>query len=172
MPDLSRKSLMETGSKLAVVVMATALCSVVILHYGKRKNVGLRKGLTKGQQIPPKQAIDYAASAHTILIILDRDCRSCRDSVQFYQRLHDLSTQKTPPVPVWVMSAESDSQVSHMTGDSRFPFPIINNVTWIEPWSSDFPLVLSVDNKGRIANFWQGDLSADAQDEILAEAQR
>jgi hypothetical protein len=156
-------------SRIAVLFMATALCAVVILHYGQRNDIQMRAGLAKGKQIPPTSNISYAASVRTILLVISPECTNCGARNEMYERLYSACKKRTPPIPVVGVSAQSDAQVRSYLEQYHPSFPILSGVSWIDPWLSKPGAILLVDSQGRIIDYWQGDVSPDVQDEIFAE---
>ena len=155
---------------MAVVVMATILCAAAILHYGRRQEVELRRGLMRGNKIPQIGAIDYGASPRTIVVLIPKNCQDCKEHQRFYEQLYTACSKRQPAIQVVAVSAESETQVSSFIKDYRLPFAVVSQVSWIDPVPVNSQLIISVDNIGRILDFWQGELSADSQDEIFAAA--
>lgn len=121
-----------------------------------------------GERIDAVDGLDLRASPHTLLMALREDCRFCKDSVPFYQRL-TAAAEGTAGRAFQLTVVSTDAQPAlseYLTANGVEVDRIVN----IRPGALKIPgtpHLLLVDATGTVKRVWRGRLNATQEQEVL-----
>jgi hypothetical protein len=160
--------LLQTLANFAVIVAGV---SVAWLAWQRSQHPAPRLPPTYivGERIAEVGAVDFQASAQTLVMALREDCRYCQASVPFYRTLTEalrkradgttrlvvMSTDSVPAMSAYLKA--NDIQVDHVAayraGDLKIP---------------GTPFLFLVDRAGIVKSVWRGKLATSQEREVFA----
>jgi thiol-disulfide isomerase/thioredoxin len=113
--------------------------------------------------------IDYTAAPQTLLLLMNTDCRYCKESLPFFEKLamSNNKTQVAKQTKIAAIFPNFLTQVREYVEQNELDFQTIS--------SPDFPLVkmlgtptlILTNSRGEILDFWIGKLSDESEQEVL-----
>src|SRR5437588_3112538 len=110
--------------------------------------------------------IDWARNGYTLLLVLRKGCRFCKESAAFYQRL----TQEAASTGMVQLIAVLPQQVADSTeylNDLKVPIPEVRQAALETLGVQGTPTLILVNSKGEVIESWAGKLPPDQETEEL-----
>jgi thioredoxin-related protein len=166
MSKVSQK--IELTANVLIIVVAVLLVGVVVQKYffGSSSNPPTRLQPTVGSKINVPE-VDLSAQPKTLLLVLQKDCKYCTESADFYKRLLEKTQNKNIKL-VAVLPGKIEESKTYLDKLG------INNLE-VKQSSLDnlqtggTPTLILTNNKGEVTNFWIGKLPADKEDEVITQ---
>lgn len=122
-----------------------------------------------GEQIDAIDGVDFRASAQTLVMVLREDCRYCRESVPFYQKL-TAANGKTTERALRVVVASTDAPAL-MSAYLKASEVQVDQVAGVRPGGLKVPgtpFLVLVDANGTVTQVWRGKLGVSQEQELFA----
>jgi len=165
------KSILETASHVAVLLASVAIIAALSWGYfAQHASIQLKSGLHRGEVLSiPK--IDLAASDRTLLIALSTTCRFCSSSTSFYNRLAQTVASTRSRTAIRAVFSEDRSLVDRFVQQNGIDPQIVTMEKFdVEALNvNSTPTLVLVDGKGRILDFWVGQLSKEGEQQVLSK---
>ncbi len=112
--------------------------------------------------------VDWKQNRSTLLMVLQRGCKYCEESVPFYQKLHDQRKGQQPRM-LAVVPGEP-TQIERYLADQGVRTDGILNASLADLNVSGTPTLLLVDETGGIKDVWVGKLDENREKEVFQKA--
>jgi thioredoxin-related protein len=158
----------ELAANVLIIVVAVLLVGVIVQKYffGSSSSQPARLQPTVGSKINVPE-VDLSAQPKTLLLVLQKDCKYCTESADFYKRLLEKTQNKNIKL-VAVLPGKIEESKTYLDKLG------INNLE-VKQSSLDnlqtggTPTLILTNNKGEVTNFWIGKLPADKEDEVITQ---
>lgn len=117
-----------------------------------------------GARLEASVGIDFRAGARTVVLFLQSDCRFCRESTPFYQR---LTARDTAGVQIVVAAPAADAGMRRYLSTHEIEPDALVYVEQGELPVFATPTVLAVDPTGLVTHAWTGRLDAEQETNVL-----
>lgn len=163
------KSYIEVATNVAVLLAAVTVVAFFAYSYfaPPPSPVRLQTGLQKGQVLPQIEGLDYSKSPQTLLIAMNTKCKFCTSSVPFYNQLVEKQKQSGKEVRIVAAFSNAPDEVQQYVAEKQFAVETLAAADLAKLGLVNTPTVVLVDNKGRILNFWMGQLPAEGEKHLL-----
>ncbi len=168
---------LEIAADLITIFAAAAVCWLMLAPaYTPRTGVPAtatnptspRAPASAHRSVPALPGVSYSSSDRTLLIAVRSDCRFCRNSLPFYQRIiEERHKRGNRGLQIVFASPGWDTQVKDTLAHDGVA---VDGVlfTRLEPLGiPSTPTLLLVDRAGRIQQSWRGELPTSAQGAVL-----
>ena len=163
----------ELLANVAIIIVAALLVVVLVKQLTATKTdqptrpASARRELRRGDKVA-LSGVDWAKNSHTLLLVLQKDCRFCTESAPFYQQLVKETSARTDLKLIAVLPQTVDEGKQYLKkigvdiADVRQVSPNEVNV-------SGTPTLILVNNEGVASDVWAGKLSPDTEPEVLSK---
>jgi thioredoxin-related protein len=162
---------LDTIANIALIICCVLFAGFLIRNYlltSNRQNTNTNPQANSfvGKRLPIN-FIDWSKNQQTLMLVLQKNCRFCNESMPFYQRLaKELSNQtKTRLVAVLPQSLEESKQYLK---ENKVE---INDVLQASPNSVGVrgtPTLVLIDNDGIVQEQWVGKQSPAKEESVIA----
>ncbi len=155
----------ETIANAAIIVVAVLLSGFLIQKYFFSENSQPKPAeIVKGTKISLPD-VNWRQNRKTLLVVLQKDCRFCSESMSFYKTLVEKSKEKG----IQLVAVLPDSR------EEGFQYLKENGVEIREIRQSRLgeinvrgtPTLILTDEKGEVLNSWIGKLSFEKENEVI-----
>ena len=164
----------KISSKIEFVANIAILCVALLFGYFLIQQIFIQKQTSTD---PPKQIakgtkikvsdIDWSKNEKNLLLVLQKGCKYCTESMPFYKDLVKKASEKgVNLVAILPNSLEESNQYLNEHGVE------IKNVRQGSLSSVDVrgtPTLIMVNNKGEVSNSWIGKLPSGKQKEVISQ---
>jgi hypothetical protein len=172
-PSQKVRSYLEVISNVAVLLVAIAvLVSAVNYFRAGASLTQLQGGLQKETTLSPLTGVNYADTAHTLLIAMNTRCQNCTDSVSFYNQLAELQRNNLQAIRVIAIFPNSPHEVSEYVQQQRLLVSNVAGVDFDRLNLAGSPTLILVDRQGKILDFWVGKLSTSNEQALIQRISR
>ncbi|HEX8736474.1 MAG TPA: hypothetical protein VF721_14185, partial [Pyrinomonadaceae bacterium] len=111
--------------------------------------------------------VNLSAQPKTLILVLQKDCRFCTESADFYKRIqastHDKNVKLVAVLP---NTLEEGNAYLNKLGIANLEVKQspLNNLQ-----TSGTPTLILTNDKGEVTNFWIGKLPADKEEEVISQ---
>jgi hypothetical protein len=159
---------LEVSTGVAVLVVSGILLSTSLTTYMReRQPQKTGPGLRKGETLNRLEGYDFSQSTKTLVIVMNTDCESCVESIRFYNNVAYHCNSTDHEIDVRVVFPDPFDQAQRFVKQHQLKAEVIPQVDPTVLKVSVTPTVILVDSKGRILNFWIGQLSPKDEEEII-----
>ncbi len=112
-------------------------------------------------------AIDFAKAPRTVVVVFQRECVYCTESLPFYRRLIDTRNRRGAKVQIAVAAPERDAAIATYLAEQGVAADL---VTHFNPGTlpvSVTPALLVAGSTGQLMTMWPGALSLNAEEQVL-----
>lgn len=111
--------------------------------------------------------VDWAKNQQTLLIVLQKGCRFCDDSIPFYQRLvNELSYQSKTKI-IAVLPQNIDEGKNYLKS-KKLEIPNVIQADTEQVGARGTPTLLLIDNSGIVLEQWTGKLpNSDIEESVI-----
>jgi thioredoxin-related protein len=156
----------EMTANILIIVVALLVGGMLVQRYFF-KSAPLaqeRKTPTVGAKISDAK-FDWSKSNKNVLLVLQKGCKYCTESAEFYKKLIQNAQDKNVKITAVLPQSKEDAE--------KYLSDL--GVTGIEVKQSALdaldvsgtPTIIIVNNNGEISNFWIGKLPAEKEEEVL-----
>jgi thioredoxin-related protein len=158
----------ELTANILIIVVAVLLVGVIVQKYffGSSSNAPTRLQPTVGSKLNVPE-VDLSTQPKTLVLVLQKDCKYCTESADFYKRLLENTQNKNIKL-VAVLPGKVEESKTYLNGLG------INNLEVKQSsldnlQTSGTPTLILTNNKGEVTNFWIGKLPADKEEEVIGQ---
>jgi thioredoxin-related protein len=112
--------------------------------------------------------ISWAQNGETLLLVLQKGCRYCKESAPFYQRLTQESATKGRVQFVAVLPQEVSVGAQYLK-DLNVPISEVRQAALETLKVQGTPTLILVNSKGEVMESWAGKLPAEKETEVLRQ---
>lgn len=155
----------ELLANIAIIIVAVLLGYFLITNFFFQPNSPTKKGfeIAKGTKMP-LPSVDRQANQRTLLLVLQKDCHFCTESMSFYKTLVEKSKEKnTKLVAILPNSSEESFQYLKENG---VEIQEIKQLQLSEVSVRGTPTLILLNEKGEVENSWIGKLSTQKEKEV------
>ncbi|MCY3629274.1 MAG: hypothetical protein OXI05_00105 [Bacteroidota bacterium] len=121
---------------------------------------------------PFPQIDSYTVGNHTglVFVALSPGCRYCKQSYPFYEALIAMRDQEKPDLPV-IAAIDTSGNMrlqSFLLEEAGVHFDSLIALPFHPLKVHYVPMVIHLDNQGRIVKVWEGQLSEEGESEVLS----
>jgi hypothetical protein len=160
MADLEKK--IETIANLAIIAAVLISIGLGIYTFYPR-GPSLPPEMKAGEKLPQSN-IDWSKKERSLLLVLQKNCKFCADSVPFYKRIAEKVSASTNVVAV--MPETFEESRSYLAEAGVKVNEVVNDPGILKTIRGT-PTVLLADGQGIIIGVWVGKLGTEAENEIL-----
>jgi hypothetical protein len=162
------KSYLEVGTNVAVLAVALLLLGSFLWGFWHGGTAPLaERGLRRGDPFNLVPGISYRDAARTLILAMSVRCEYCADSIPFYKRLLETRASNEGHTRVVSVFAEGLPEVTRYLADHSLELeavPMVNHKALGLPGT---PAAVLVDQQGNVVDFWFGQMSQDAERQVL-----
>ena len=163
----------ELVTNVAIIIVAVLLAVVLIKQLIPNNSnqparpASARRGVASGDKLS-LSGVDWAKNSHTLLVVLQKDCRFCTESGPFYQQLvKQTSARDDIKLVALLPHAVPDgkqylAEIGVDIADVRQVSPSQINV-------GGTPTLILVNNEGVATDVWAGKLPPDTETQVLSK---
>lgn len=112
--------------------------------------------------------IDFSKAPRTLLLVIQRGCSYCDESMEFYRRLISLRDAKKSSVQIIMVAPPSDGDLrEYLAGRGVKPDQFVSAGATTIPVTMS-PTVLLADQHAEILRRWEGYLNDDSQADVMS----
>jgi len=153
---------------LMIALVLVCIGVVVIKHYwhpGRSAVPPRDYGVPVGSKVPLPD-IDWEKNGQTLLLVLDTGCQYCTASAPFYQQMvretaHNRSIQLVATFP------QEISKSKQYLNEHNVPIDEVRQSSLNALGVKGTPTLILVNNKAEVLRSWPGQLSPEAEKEVL-----
>ena len=161
------KSSLEIVTNVAVLLVAASILFILADGFlGKYRAPSLRPGLTRGEALPALPGFEYGGAPKTLILALDTRCRYCAYSLPFYKELIE-ARRANPGARLVAVFPESADEVNRFVRENGLDLKAIPAASFDSLGVAGTPTLILVDGSGTIQNFWAGQLSPEAEQQVV-----
>jgi peroxiredoxin len=127
----------------------------------------LQGGLQKGAQLPQLAGVDFSKSQKILLVAMDANCDSCRESLPFFNSLVEKLRGKPGDARLITVFQDGEEQTRRYAEQSRLNVDTVFGVDFKLLGLSALPSIILIDSTGTVLDFWIGKPSKDTEEQIL-----
>jgi len=153
--------------------IAVLLASIVIIYtcawsyFVKRSKSQLTPGLHKGQVLAPLPSYDYGSATQYLLIAMNPNCSYCNEGMPFYRELTRLPQPPDHPTRIMASFQIPLEEANQYIKQQQFDINTVAAVDFRSINVSATPSIILIDSNGKIMDFWIGQLSEDAKQQVI-----
>ena len=162
----------ELLANVAIIIVAVLLAVVLVKQMTATKTdqptrpASARRDLRRGDKVT--LPVDWAKNSHTLLLVLQKDCRFCTESAPFYQQLVKETSARSDIKLVAVLPQTVDEGKQYLK-DIGVDIADVRQVSPSQINVSGTPTLILVNNEGVASDVWPGKLSPDTEPKVLSK---
>jgi thioredoxin-related protein len=155
----------ELLANVAIIVVAALLGYFLIKNFFFQPNTPTKQSLeiVKGTKIPLSD-IDWQTNQKTLLLVLQKDCKFCTESMSFYKTLVEKSKEKNTKL-IAILPNSSEESVQYLK-ENGVEIQEIKQSQLNEINVRGTPTLILLNEKGEVLNSWIGKLPAQKEKEV------
>lgn len=156
----------ELTANILIIVVALLIGGILVQRYFFSAAVPARaaKTPTVGAKISDAK-FDWSKSNKNVLLVLQKGCKYCTESAEFYKRLIQSAQDKN--VKITAVLPQSKEDAEKYLSDLGVTGIEVKQSALDSLDVSGTPTIIIVNNNGEISNFWIGKLPSDKEEEVL-----
>lgn len=161
----------ELLSNVAIIVVALLLGIVLTKRYLftaakiEPDNASVNYLIPLGTKVSLSD-VNWQQTDQTLLVVLSVDCRYCKESAPFYQRLALKRAQVSGTRLIAVLPQAVDAGRKYLV-DLGVPVDEVRQANLNSLGVKGTPTLILVDNKGSVTASWVGKLPAEKESEVI-----
>lgn len=159
---LSKK--VEFAANLAILVVAVLFIGVLVQKFFFASDSSAPKEIAKGTKITLPET-DFQANGKTLLLVLQKGCKFCTESMPFYKTLLQQAPQKGVKI-VGVLPNTPEESTAYLN-ENGITLPEIRQTSLNSVNVRGTPTLILVNDKGEVSNSWVGKLPAEKEKEVI-----
>ncbi|MET0622926.1 MAG: hypothetical protein ABW250_08100 [Pyrinomonadaceae bacterium] len=161
------KQNVEFLANVAIIVVAVAVCAVLVRHY-VFPGVGAappRPAVGSKIEIP---GVDLSDGGKTLLLVLQQGCHFCTESGPFYQKLAREVASRARDVKVVAVLPQAPDEGRRYLSTLGVPEVEVRQASLKDLSVEGTPTLIMV-SKGTVSDIWVGKLDAAEESQVLAK---
>ncbi len=160
--EVSKK--LETVTNLAIIVVAIMLGFVLVQKYFRGENPEKTPTeIVKGTKISLSD-VSWRQNQKTLILVLQKDCRFCSESMPFYKTLVEKS--KVKGVQLIAVLPDSREEGVQYLKENGVDIQEIRQSRLDEINVQGTPTLILLNDKGEVENSWVGKLPSEKETEV------
>ena len=164
MNNLNKRINLALNVMIALVLVSIGV--VVIRHYWRPRSSAVAPrdyGVAVGSKVSLPD-IDWEKNGQTLLLVLDTGCAYCTGSAPFYQQIvrHNRGVQLIATFP------QEINKSKQYLNDHNVPIDEVRQASLNSLGVKGTPTLILINSKAEVLRSWPGQLSADAEKEVLS----
>lgn len=166
--------LLDRLGNVAIILLAACAVVFTVTHHGRligavddHHSASLPPPYRVGDRVATLERVDYGASDHTLLIVIQTGCGFCTDSLPFYRRLITDRDARRANVRIIAVVPESDTSApTYLDSEGVRP----DGLAFFRKGGlriQGTPTLLFLDRFGTLSAKWEGQLSQSGQTQLL-----
>ncbi|MGB7924504.1 MAG: hypothetical protein WCF57_14780 [Pyrinomonadaceae bacterium] len=157
----------EFFANVAIIVVAIAICAVVIKQYFFVEPAPASRQPVIGSKIE-LPGVDLSSSDKTLLLVLQKGCRYCSESGPFYQKLAQEASNKGGQVKLVAVLPQETDEGRRYLSDLGVPALEVKQASLDSLSVGGTPTLIMV-NRGAVSDVWVGKLDATEESQVLSK---
>jgi hypothetical protein len=125
-----------------------------------------------GAEYHPGDLLEFAGDLklnvpHSVVLFLDSRCSHCNASFRFYRRLVSARDESGAGAKIIAVTGEDEPSLARHLADNGLVLNAVHHLNRVPTRLKVTPMVLLVDESGRVVHTWVGRLSASAEQTLL-----
>ncbi len=157
---------LETITNIAIILVAILLCGLLVQKFYFKSEIQSKPAeIVKGSKI---SLPDFQGQANqkTLLLVLQKDCQFCTESMPFYKTLIEKSKKKGIQV-VAVLPDSREEGIQYLKENGVDNIREIRQVSPNKINVRGTPTLILMDDTGEVLNLWIGKLSTEKEKEVM-----
>lgn len=160
---LSQK--VELAANLAIVVVAVLFIAFLVHRFFFASDSSAPpKEIARGTKITVPET-DFQANGKTLLLVLQKGCKYCTESMPFYKTLLQQAPEKGVKI-VGVFPGTREDSLAYLN-ENGITLPEIRQTSLNSVNVRGTPTLILVNDKGEVSNSWVGKLPAEKEKEVI-----
>jgi len=148
---------------LVIILIGVVFTSKYLLHRNATKGKDYRVAAGTKVSLPE---VDWAQNGKTLLLVLQKGCRYCKQSAPFYQRLvKETATNRT--IRLVAVLPQDVADGTQYLRDLDVPIDEVRQAALETLKVQGTPTLILVNSKGEVVESWAGKLPSDKETEVL-----
>jgi hypothetical protein len=161
------KQNVEFIANVAIIVVAVAICGVLIKQYFFASPAPTSRQPVIGSKIE-LPGVDLSSNDKTLLLVLQKGCRYCTESGPFYQKLAQEAGNKGGQVKLVAVLPQDIDEGRRYLNDLGVPAVNVAQASLDSLSVGGTPTLIMV-NHGAVSNVWVGKLDAAEESQVLSK---
>lgn len=161
----SLRRFVEIAANIAIVVVAVVIVVNFVWPRVRPKQDIITPSIGSTVSL---SGVNWKENRTTLLMVLQKGCRYCEESVPFYRKLYDQRTGTQPRILAVIPGEHGDTD-RYLCDQGVLTDGIIN-VSLDDVKVSATPTLLLVDQSGHLKSVWIGKLDENRQKEVMQRA--
>lgn len=168
------RSRLEVATNVAVLLVGAAVLFTFGWNFNRSRHptTRLRPGLQKGSTLCTPAGLNYGDASETLLVAISTHCEHCAGSVPFYNQLAEPQGSAGRALRVVAVFPEGEDEVRDYAARTQLRLDAVAAADFSALNLSMTPTLILVDRGGNVLDFWDGQLSADAEQQVLRRVDR
>ena len=159
----------ELFANIAIIIVAILLSVVLVKRFvldrNEPANPVAANQLASGDRVP-LEGIEWLKNGHTILLVLQKECRYCTESAPFYQRLI-TETANRADVKLIALFPQTVTEGKQYLDEIGVNISDVRQVSPKQVKVSGTPTLILVNESGVAVDIWKGKLPPEAESQVL-----
>lgn len=161
------KQRIEFLANVAIIVVAIAICAVLVKQYFFDKPAPTSRKPTVGAKIE-LPGVDLSSNEKTLLLVLQEGCRYCTESGPFYQKLAQETANKGGQVKLVAVLPQVPDEGRRYLSGLGVPVAEVAQASLDSLSVGGTPTLIMV-NRGTVADVWVGKLDTEEEAQVLSK---
>ncbi len=166
---MSKQGGAETFANYAIVAVCILLAVFIVWRLvadGSNSSGTTQNTYIVGERVGPIVGLNRDAAPRTLLIALRSTCQFCTASMDFYKR---LAEQRSPSgIRIVAISSEPIAITEAYAKEHGASFDAVLSFQPGNVKIQRVPTLLVIDSEGSVRNVWEGQLTAEQEQEVIA----
>lgn len=163
------RSRLEVATNVAILLVGAAVLFTFSWNFyqSRQPTARLRPGLQKGLTLAPPAGINYGDAPETLLVAMSTRCDYCAAGVPFYNQLVGMRGGTGGGLRVVAVFPDGEDEVRDYAARTRLRLDTVAAADFAALNLAVTPTLILVGGDGKVLDFWAGQLSADAQQQLV-----
>jgi hypothetical protein len=161
------KQKVEFLANVAIIVVAVAICAVLIKQYFFTSPAPQSQRPTIGSKIE-LPGVDLSAADKTLLLVLQEGCRYCTESGPFYQKLAQETVSKGGQVKIVAVLPQAPDEGRRYLDGLGVPVVDVAQASLGSLSVGGTPTLIMV-TSGKVSDVWVGKLDTEQEAQVLSK---
>jgi hypothetical protein len=161
------KQNVEFLANLAIIVVAVAICGVLVKQYFFAAPVQASRQPTVGSKVE-LPGVDLSSTEKTLLLVLQEGCRYCTESGPFYQKIAQEVANKGGQVRIVAVLPQKPEEGQRYLSGLGVPVAEVAQASLGQLSVGGTPTLIMV-SRGTVSDVWVGKLDTDQEAQVLSK---
>lgn len=161
------KQKVEFFANIAIIVVAVAICSVLVKEYFLAKPAPSTRQPVVGSKLE-LPGVDLSTNDKTLLLVLQKGCHFCSESGPFYRKLAQEAGNKGGQVKIVAVLPQEPAEGQRYLSEIGVPTLDVKQAS-LDALSVGGTPTLIMLNRGTVSDVWVGKLDAGEESQVLSK---